>query len=65
MTESNPENADSQTDKIDERFQQEMGESESRLCLALRLLQFLQNPLHDPLYSSNGGWDHQGCLEFE
>jgi hypothetical protein len=40
-----------------------MGEPESRLRFAFCLLQFLPNPFHDPLYSSNGSGYNETYLE--
>lgn len=51
------------THAIDERFQQEVGESTRRIESVFCLLQLLQNPQFYPLHSRDGIRDHRARLE--
>src|SRR5580704_8150614 len=53
--------ADSSSDKAHKRFQQEMGELESRDCVTLRFLQLLPDTQNDPMHPGNGSWLSMAC----
>jgi hypothetical protein len=56
-------NAHSQAHKVDKCFQQEMGESESSLGPAFRLVQPLSDSFNTARDTGDGSWSNRPCLD--